>query len=130
MDIVVDTSVIIASIADEAEKKNIISVTQGCSLIAPSSVHWEIGNAFSAMLKQKRVTLKTIKKALSVYDSIPIRYVDVDIMDSLELAVKHNMYAYDAYLLWCALQYKSPLLTLDKGLIKIAESIKVKTLEV
>lgn len=130
MDIIVDASVIIAAIADEPEKKEIIKMTQGFALIAPASVHWEIGNAFSAMLKRKKVTQKTIKKALSVYDVIPIRYVDVDLVRSLEIAGTNSMYAYDAYLVCCALQYKCPLMTLDKALIRVAQNNNVTVLEV
>ncbi len=52
MDIVLDTSVIIAVIANEPEKRVLIRLTKGAELIAPQSVHWEIGNAFSAMLKR------------------------------------------------------------------------------
>lgn len=55
MEIVVDTSVIIAVIVDEPEKARLIESTKGASLIAPGSLYWEIGNAFSAMLKRKRI---------------------------------------------------------------------------
>ncbi|MFQ5455563.1 MAG: hypothetical protein ACE5EA_05065 [Nitrospirota bacterium] len=40
-----------------------IELTNGADLIVPYSVHWEIGNAFSAMLKRKRITLKQALKA-------------------------------------------------------------------
>ena len=47
--VVVDISVIIAVIANEPERTAIIEVTKGGLLTAPSSVYWEVGNAFSAM---------------------------------------------------------------------------------
>lgn len=56
MDIVIDTSVIIAVIANEPEKGDLVELTKGANLIAPLSVHWEIGNAFSAMLKRRKAT--------------------------------------------------------------------------
>ena len=43
MDIVVDTSVIMAVITNEPEKDALIEVTRGVDLIAPPSVHWETG---------------------------------------------------------------------------------------
>jgi len=52
MDIVVDTSVLIAVIANEPEKDRLIRQTTGADLLAPPSCHWEIGNAFSAMLRR------------------------------------------------------------------------------
>jgi len=44
MDVTVDTSVVIAVIANEPEKQSLIRMTEGADLIAPHSVHWEIGN--------------------------------------------------------------------------------------
>ena len=43
MDIVIDTSAIIAVIANEPEKPSLIRLTSGADLIAPASVHLEIG---------------------------------------------------------------------------------------
>ena len=57
MKYVVDASVIIAVIANEPEKERLVEITQGADLLAPASVHWEIGNAFSAMIKRGRVSL-------------------------------------------------------------------------
>lgn len=55
MDIVIDTSALIAVIVDEPQRTKIIEITSGNTLIGPGSIPWEIGNAFSAMFKQKRV---------------------------------------------------------------------------
>ena len=40
MEVVVDTSVLIAAIANEPEKEALIELTRGAGLIAPQSVHW------------------------------------------------------------------------------------------
>ncbi len=37
-----------------------------------------------------------------------------------------NMYAYDAYILDCAIRSKASLLTLDRKLIAAAQNLKVK----
>lgn len=52
MNLVVDTSVIIAVIANEPEEATLVAQTQGADLFAPHSLYWEVGNAFSAMLKR------------------------------------------------------------------------------
>ena len=57
MEIVVDTSAIIAVIVGEPQRQTLIELTAGADLIAPPSVHWEIGNALSAMLRRGRVSL-------------------------------------------------------------------------
>jgi predicted nucleic acid-binding protein len=130
MDIVVDTSVIIAVIADEPEKDVLIDLTRGVDLIAPPSVHWEVANAFSAMLRRKRTTLALALEAIDVYERIPIRFVEVELDQSLRLADALSIYAYDAYLIRCAQKYRSPLLTLDAYLLECARRTGVQLLEV
>ena len=130
MDIVIDTSALISVIVGEPERAKIIAITTGNTLIGPGSIPWEIGNAFSAMFKQDRLSLDDAKKGVKIFQSIPIRYVETDITNALRLSKEINMYAYDAYLLDCAIRYKSPLLTLDLKLKKAAQSIKIDALEV
>jgi predicted nucleic acid-binding protein len=128
--IVVDTSAIIAVIANEPNKPKIIEATRGADLLAPASVHWEIANAFSAMLKRQRITLEDALKAITVYQQIPIRLVEVELAETLSIASQLNIYAYDAYLIRCAQKYSAPLLSLDGGLLRAAEQMKVRTIEV
>ena len=130
MKIVVDTAVIIAVIANEPERDRLIDLTRGVDLIAPNSVHWEIGNAFSAMLKRKRISLEAALKAIEVYRKITISYVEIDLEKSLKIAQQLSLYAYDAYLINCALTYKSSLISLDQNLITYAKKMHVKIIEV
>jgi predicted nucleic acid-binding protein len=130
MDIVIDASALIAVLVDEPERIKIIEFTVGKTLIGPGSIPWEIGNAFSAMFKQNRLSLDEAQKGLSIFRRIPLRYVEPDFNNALQLSKTINMYAYDAYILDCAIRYKSPLLTLDRKLISAAQSLNVKTLEV
>lgn len=130
MDIVIDTSALVAVIVDEPERKRIIEVTSGNTLIGPGSIPWEIGNAFSAMFKQKRLTIEEAKKGLSIFKSIPLRYIEPDFVMALKLSQQANIYAYDAYFLDCAIRHKAPLLTLDRKLMTAAKKIHVETMEV
>ncbi|BBO86186.1 twitching motility protein PilT [Desulfosarcina ovata subsp. sediminis] len=130
MDIVIDTSALIAVIVGEPERSKIIKITEGNTLIGPGSIPWEIGNAFSAMFKRDRLTLEEAERGLSIFNTIPLRYVEPDFSNALHLSKKTDMYAYDAYLLDCAIRYKSPLLTLDLKLKTAAQKIKIETLEV
>jgi predicted nucleic acid-binding protein len=130
MDVVVDTSVIIAVIADEPEKEALINLTTGAGLIAPQSVHWEIGNAFSAMLRRERITVEQATQAIGLYRQIPIRFVDVELEEALEIAAGLCIYAYDAYLIRCALKYRSPLISLDRNLINAAKEMQARVVEV
>ena len=128
MRIVLDASIIIAVITNEDSKKKIIDITTDADLISPESIHWEIGNAFSAMFKKHLINFNEMQSAIKIYNNIPINFVPVEIESSLGIAFNNNIYAYDAYLLECAIKYKSPLLTLDLPLIKVAQQIGIETL--
>ena len=130
MDIVVDTSAIIAVIANESEKEALVELTTGADLIAPRSVHWEIGNAFSAMLRGERIKVEHAIQAVKVYQQIPIRFVDVELEETLRIADALGIYACDAYLIRCALKYRAPLISLDRNLVHAAKEVKVKVMEV
>ena len=130
MALVADTSAIIAVINDEPERQAIIRYTVGAELVVPPSVHWEVGNAFSAMLKRQRISLSQAKQAIASYHRITFRYIDIGLDQALELSERLNIYAYDAYVLACALNLMLPLLTLDKRLANAAAALDVQLLEV
>jgi predicted nucleic acid-binding protein len=130
MNLVVDTSVLIAVLVSEPERLKIIKQTKDFDLLAPGSVHWEIGNALAAMLKRKRINLDQIKAVLQAYDNIPIRFRDVDMETAMEIASEHDLYAYDAYVIACARENRCALISLDKNLLQAARKAHVQILEV
>jgi len=130
MEVVTDTSVIIAVLTSAAEKDRLVDITRVSGILAPESVHWEIGNAFSSLLKRRLITPLQIVEALEAYEDIPIRFVDIDLGTSLQIAAELSIYAYDAYLIACAREHRAPLLTLDRGLARSAKRLGVQVLEV
>ena len=130
VDIVIDTSAVIAVIANERERQAIIDRTDGVNLAAPASLHWEVGNAFSAMFRRRRITLAQAKQAIGSYERMMFRFVDVDLSRSLELSDRLGLYAYDSYVLACALNLRLPLLTLDERLAAAAPLTGVRVLEI
>ena len=130
MDIIIDTSAIIAVLVDEPERQNIITATKGHSLIGPGSIPWEIGNAFSAMFKRRRLSIEDAEKGLAIFRSIPIRYIEPDFVKAVKISQQTNMYAYDAYFMECAIRHKTPLLTLDKKLKEAAQKINIEIMDV
>jgi predicted nucleic acid-binding protein len=130
MNLVVDTSVVIAVVLNEAHKKRLVEITKGATLLAPSSLHWEIGNAFSAMFKRRRITLKQAIAAVTAYSQIPLRLCDVGLVDVLKLSNRLNIYAYDAYVLACSLNYNCPVVSLDAGMLEVARNAGIEVLEV
>ena len=130
MNLIVDTSVIIAVVTNEDHKSQLIAISRGMDLFAPSSIHWEIGNAFSAMFKRNRISLDQANAALAAYSRIPIRLYDVSLPATMDLAHRFNLYAYDAYFIICALKHNSPIVSLDNGLLDAAHKAGVEIVEV
>jgi predicted nucleic acid-binding protein len=130
MDIVIDTSALLAVIVAEPERARIVALTKGHTLIGPGSIPWEIGNAFSAMMKQRRLAIEEARKGLKIFETIPIRLITIDMASALAIAGQTNTYAYDAYFIECALHRTAPLLTLDGGLKKAALKLGVQIMEV
>jgi predicted nucleic acid-binding protein len=130
MKLTVDTSVVIAVIANEEHKQRLLALSEGADLIAPSSLHWEVGNALSSMLKRNMVSLQQAEIALAAYREVPIQFHEVDLGNALRLCSEFNLYAYDAYIIECALRFRSPLPTLDGGLPTAAREAGVSILEV
>ena len=130
MALVVDTSVVLAVVLNEPTKARLIQLTTGADLIAPLSLHWEIGNALSAMLKRKRITEEETQDAVLEYQKIPIRFLDVPLDATLQIVAHYRIYAYDAYFIVCARQQSSALITLDNGLQTVAREAHISLLEV
>ena len=131
MEVIADTSAIVAVILNEPEKERIISQTVGYKeIIAPESVIYEIGNAFSAMLKRNRLNVDSVTKAIRIFNKMPLKFVKPNLKNALKISAAHNIYAYDAYIIECSVRYKKPLVTLDKRLAAIAGSYHIDVLEV
>lgn len=130
MDIVIDASAILAVIVGEPERNRVVDLTTGHRLVGPGSIPWEIGNAFSAMLKQRRLDMEEARRGLEIFQSIPIRHLAVDMENAVAIAHAHDMYAYDAFFLDCARRHAAPLLTLDRPLKRVAGKMGIQILEV
>ncbi len=130
MDIVIDTSALLAVIVAEPERGRIVESTSGHTLIGPGSIPWEIGNAFSAMIRQRRLELTEAQQGLEIFHTIPLRLVRVDLNNAISIANQIKLYAYDAYFLDCAVRHSAPLLTLDRSLKRASLKLGVKLMEV
>jgi len=129
MEIVIDTSAILAVVGEQPEKAELVRLTRGATLVAPASVHWEVGNVLSAMFKRKAIGIREALHLLEAYAAIPIRIAEVGLKQAVELSAQLNVYAYDAYVLTCAINHRAPLLTLDGGLRARARDLKLEVLE-
>ncbi len=129
MKITADTNTFIAVALNEPEKNKIIQLTEGCDLVAPDVLPFEIGNALTAMMKKGTLNSDEIQTSWEIIQHIPVELRHIDIKSALNIAATFNIYAYDAYFLECAGSLKCPLITLDHGMQKIAQEMGILVLE-
>ena len=129
MKIIADTNTFIAVALNEPEKGKIIRLTKGHDLIAPDVLPFEIGNALTAMMKKNALKKEEVASVWEMVQQIPVDLRNTDIKSALSIAIKFNIYAYDAYFLECADNLRSSLLTLDLGMQRVAREIGITILE-
>jgi len=127
MQIVADTNIFLAVALDEPEKPAIIDLTVGHKLVAPAVLPYEIGNALTAMMRKRVLDPDELVPTWEAVQQIPVELRPVDIRSALKIAGLFNVYAYDAYVLECAVGARSPLLTLDRRLRDVAAEAGVET---
>jgi len=130
MDLVVDASAVLAVLFRESAREGIIAATEGCELIAPGSLPFEIGNAVSAGMKRGRFDARVGTAAVEGFERMRIRLEGVDLARAVAIAARHRIYAYDAYVIEVASRRSTPLMTLDGGLRSAAVEDGVKIREV
>ncbi len=125
MKVVADTNTFLAVALDEPEKDWLIEATQGYDLVAPAVLPYEIGNALSSLVRRKVLTGTQVAAAWDAAAAVPVELSPVDARAALLLAGHFRIYAYDAYFLQCALETKSPLLTLDRNMKHVAKVLDI-----
>jgi predicted nucleic acid-binding protein len=130
MQVVIDPSAILAVLLNEPERDALIRATISSTLITPASTPWEIGNALISGLRRKRLSRDDVSAAWNSFESISLRFVEVDISRALATAARHGLYAYDAYVLESAEAYRAPLLTLDQTLARAARRAGIALWEI
>jgi len=60
---------------------------------------------------------------------MPVDLRSINMRAALKIATEFKIYAYDAYFLECADRLRSPLLTLDRSMKRIAREMGITILE-
>jgi len=128
--LVVDASILLAVLMSEPERPKIVELTIDVDLIAAASVHWEVGNALSSMLKRGRLTLGQAERVLKNYEKIPIRFVEVSLHEAIRISADRKIYAYDAFLIACARDQRCRLISLDRALLQASMDSGIQVVEV
>ena len=130
MRIVADTNTFLAVALKEPERREIIRLSVGSTLIAPEVLPFEIGNALTAMMKKGVLSPGQVTNAWDAVQAIPVELREINIRSALDIAVRFGIYAYDAYFRECALCLRLPLLTLDKKMQLVAKHLSLQVLEI
>lgn len=82
------------------------------------------------MLKRRRISVAQTRTVAAAYSKTPIRLLEVDLLEAMEIAAAHGIHAYDAYLIACARENRCNLISLNKGLLRVARDAQVGVVEV
>ncbi len=129
MKIVADTNTFLAVALNEPEKDWLVGAVEGHELVAPDVLPYEVGNALSALARRGVLNESQLAAAWDTVMSISVELVTVDLREAMLLAAKLKTYAYDAYFLQCSLETRCPLLTLDRHMKRLAETLGIRFME-
>lgn len=125
MEVVADASAFLAVVLDEADREWVIEKTFGYAIASPEVLPYEIANALIAMGRKGRLTDEEILEAFEISQKIPVRLLPVNISDAMKIAIKFGIYAYDAFYVQCCVEAKLPLISLDKKMCDVADSLGI-----
>ena len=129
MEIVADASAFLAVVLNESDRDWIIQKTSGESIVSPEILPYEVGNALIAVKRKGRLNDREILRAFDLSQRIAVRLISVKIHDAMKIALRFNIYAYDAYYLQCCIENKLSLISLDDRMCDIAENLGIKVVE-
>ncbi len=92
----------------------------------PASIPWEVGNAATAGVKQRRLTPDRARQLVRDFEHVTMRELAVDLQRAIDLALKLGLYAYDACMLDAARSLGYPLLALDATVKKSGRKIGLR----
>lgn len=129
MIVIIDSSVVLAVALNEPERSGTLEKTVAAELLAPELLLYEVGNALSAMVRRKRLTIDEALAVLRQIGRIPMRLMPIELESALGIAFQHRLFAYDAYFLQCAKSNGACLMTLDRQMQRVGRTIGVEVLE-
>lgn len=129
MEIVSDASTFLAVALNETDREWVIERTSGYSIVSPEVLPYEIGNALIAMRRKGRLNDREILRAFSASQRIAVKIVPVEIQAAIKIAIRFNIYAYDAYYLQCCIENRLPLISLDGQMCDVAENLGIKVVK-
>ncbi len=94
-----------------------------------------LGERKESQMQQTRLVVDT-STIIDVIVGEPVKtrlieeMVAINILEAVQLADTFNIYAYDAYILQCAIEQNIPVISLDQHLIRVAKDAGIAYVEV
>ena len=129
MEIVSDASAFLAVALNEIDRDWVIEKTSGFSIVSPEVLPYEIGNALITVRRKGRLSDREVLRAFDSSQKIAVRLVPVRVHDAMKMAIRFNIYAYDAYYLQCCIENRLSLISLDDRMCDVARSLGIKVVE-
>ncbi len=121
---VIDASALAAVAFEEAEAAAVVSRVQGCQLVAPALLRFEMANTCVKKVRREPAAAReTILSQHAHSLGLVIHEHDVAMDEVITLAERFKLSAHDASYLWLARALNVELVTLDDRLEKAAAEI-------
>jgi predicted nucleic acid-binding protein len=129
MEIVIDTSALIAVIADEPEADMVLEYSQNAMFVSPNVISFEVTNSLSRMLRKGLINDQgKMVELVKSFQQIPIKLSENNLQNVIQIVWNYKIYAYDAFYLDTAKSLNLPLLTLDKEMKRIGKNFGITIL--
>lgn len=119
---VVDASVVAAMAFEEPNAREAASLVEGYDLCAPTVLHYELASVALKKARRYPSQREAIAGGLRAALNLNVRWVDVDYIATLRLALDTGLSTYDASYLYVARILSLPLVTFD-GRLRRASGI-------
>jgi len=114
---VVDASYVLSLLLpDESAHDNVPE-----QMVAPHLLKIEVMNGLRSATVSKRIDAILAKELIAEFKNWDLQYLEIDLSQTLELAVNNNLSGYDASYLWVARKFGINLRTFDKKLLELTK---------
>ena len=120
--LVVDASLLAASVFREAQREAAEAQMNGRSLCAPALIDYELANVALSKIRGRTISAEDATRALGLYVTLDIERFDADPVSTLRIGATFGLTAYDAAYLWVAGQLRAPIATFDARVAAAAKA--------
>jgi predicted nucleic acid-binding protein len=122
-DKVIDASAMAALVFGEPEAEEIAERIRGAGLHAPVLIDFEVASVCLKKLRQYSKQRAALLAGHALAKQMAVRKHSVDTQEIVLMAEKTKLTAYDTAYLWLAGSLGVELVTLDKRLLRVADSL-------